>query len=202
MLTAAATPETFGPALLVLGVTGIATGLLRSSALIAHVGGVVATIGLWVTLAAHDVVFAELYAAPVALQLLAAGYAARHNVERRVGSWIAYAPGIALIVWAALAERFAGEGPLHSLIAGIVGVIAVVAGGRFRLSAPLVLGTATLVVVVARETFDTAVLIPHWAWLAAGGATLIGAAVAMERNDVGPIEAGKRVVDVMATHFE
>ena len=168
VLAAAATPETLGAALLVLGVTGVATGLARSSLLVAHIGGAVATLGLWVTLDAHDVVFAELYAAPVALQLLAAGYAARHNAERHVGSWIAYAPGIALIAWAALAERFAGEGPVHSLIAGIVGVIAVVAGGRFRLSAPLVLGTATLVVVVARETFD--VRGPHPALgLARGG---------------------------------
>ena len=202
VLAAAATPETFGPALLVLGVTGIATGLSRSSALVAHIGGGVATLGLWVTLGANDVVFAELYAAPVALQLLAAGYAARHNAERRVGSWIAYVPGIALIASAALAERFAGEGPVHSLIAGIVGVIAVVAGAgsgcrRRSCSVPRRWLSSS-----PASTFESAVLIPHWAWLAAGGVTLIGAAVAMERNDVGPIEAGKRVVDVMATHFE
>ncbi len=40
------------------------------------------------------------------------------------------------------------------------------------------------------------------AWLAAGGIVLIGAAVAMERNDVSPIEAGRRVVDVIGTNFD
>ena len=70
------------------------------------------------------------------------------------------------------------------------------------MAAPLIVGTATLVLVVGRESFDTAAGIPTWAWLATGGATLIGAAVSMERNDVSPVEAGRRVVDVLAAHFD
>ncbi|HVJ97064.1 MAG TPA: glycosyltransferase family 39 protein [Acidimicrobiia bacterium] len=35
-----------------------------------------------------------------------------------------------------------------------------------------------------------------------GGVALIGTAVAMERNDVSPVEAGKRLVDVMGAQFD
>jgi hypothetical protein len=44
--------------------------------------------------------------------------------------------------------------------------------------------------------------VPTWLWLAAGGGALIASAVAMERNDVSPVEAGRRVVDVLSANFD
>jgi hypothetical protein len=38
-------------------------------------------------------------------------------------------------------------------------------------------------------------------WLAAGGASLLAAAVAMERHGVGPVESGRRLVDVVNERF-
>jgi len=68
--------------------------------------------------------------------------------------------------------------------------------------APLLLGTGTLVAVVVREAVDSNAGVPTWAWPAVGGSALIGAAVAMERTDVTPIEAGRRVVDMVGSYFD
>jgi hypothetical protein len=60
----------------------------------------------------------------------------------------------------------------------------------------------TLLAVTLHETIDTAAGVPLGAWLATGGLALPGAAVAIERTDPTPVEAGRRVVDVFAEHFE
>lgn len=39
--------------------------------------------------------------------------------------------------------------------------------------------------------------VPTWAWLAAGGTLLVGAGLAMERHELGPVETGRRLVDVV-----
>jgi hypothetical protein len=199
---AANDPALLGPALIVTGALVLALGLFVERVAIVHIGGVVLSTGCWIVLATNGVVIAEAYVLPVALQLIGAGMWARHTERPAPSSWIAYAPATALLAATALGERIAGGSAWHSVFAGLVGVVAVVAGGSRRLVAPLLLGTATLVVVVGRESFDQAAGLPTWSWLAAGGATLIAAAVAMERRDLSPIEAGRRVVDVIGTNFE
>jgi hypothetical protein len=199
---AATNATSFGPALIITGVLALASGLVLEDGRLSHLGGAVATVGLWVTLGVRHVQVSELYVAPVALQLLLAGVVLRAGAVRRPSSWVAYGPAIALLAGSALAERIAGGSAWHSLVAGAVGVAAVAAGGSKRALAPLLLGTGTLVAVVARETLDSNAGVPTWAWLAAGGSALIGAAVAMERSDVSPIEAGRRVVDVLGSYFD
>jgi hypothetical protein len=202
LLGAMTTAETFGPALLVTGALVLGLGLTLDQPLAAYLGGAVATLGIWVTLGAHHVLVSEAYVAPVALELLIAGEIARRVSTRRPSSWVAYGPAIALLAGSALAERIAGGSAWHSVIAGAVGVAAVVVGGSRRALAPLLLGTAALIAVVLREVLDSGAGVPTWSWLAAGGAALLASAVAMERADVSPVEAGRRVVDVLAANFD
>jgi hypothetical protein len=199
---ASSDPAALGPALIVTGALVVAMGLVIERVAVVHLGGLVLSAGCWIVLATNGVVIAEAYVLPVALQLIGAGMWARHTERPAPSSWIAYAPAIALLAATAIGERIAGGTAWHSVFAGLVGVVAVVAGGSRRLVAPLLLGTATLVVVVGRESLDQAAGVPTWSWLAAGGATLIAAAVAMERRDLSPIEAGRRVVDVIGANFE
>jgi hypothetical protein len=182
-------------------VLAIAAGFVLDKLVVANAGGAVATVGIWVSLLAHGVVTSEAYVTPIAAQLIVVGMWMRHE-SRRSNSWVAYGPAIVLLTASAIVERISGGSAWHSLFAGAVATIAVIAGGSRRLAAPLVLGTAALVVVVGRESLDAAAGLPTWAWLAAGGSTLIGAAVAMERRDVSPVEAGRRIVDVVATNFQ
>jgi hypothetical protein len=202
LIGAATTAETFGPALLVTGALALGLGLTLDEPVVSYVGGAVATLGIWVTLGAHHVLVSEAYVAPVALELLIVGEIARRTSSRRPSSWVAYGPAIALLAGSALAERIAGGTAWHSVIAGAIGVAAVVVGGSRRALAPLLLGTAALIAVVLREVLDSGAGVPTWSWLAAGGAALLASAVAMERADVSPVEAGRRVVDVLAANFD
>jgi hypothetical protein len=43
--------------------------------------------------------------------------------------------------------------------------------------------------------------VPTWAWLALGGATLVGVGISMERAETGPFETGRRVVDAVGEQF-
>jgi hypothetical protein len=115
---------------------------------------------------------------------------------------VAYTPALALLGGAALVERIAGGGGVHALVAGAVGLAGVVAGGGRRLAGPLVTGTALLVAVTAHESLGTLATVPTWGWLAAGGSVLLAAGVALERRGgEGPVEAGRRLVDVVAERF-
>ena len=202
LIAATPTPETFGAALMIVGVLVLATGLVVEKNEVSFAGGGAATLGFWMVLGANHVMISELYLAPVAVMLLIGGALLRMNPATRPSSWVAYGPAIAMLAASGIAERIGGGSAYHSLFAGAVGVAAVAFGGWRRSLAPLLLGTATLVIVVAREAFDSGAGIPTWAWLAAGGVALIGSAVAMERNDVSPIEAGRRLVDVMGAQFD
>ena len=89
----------------------------------------------------------------------------------------------------------------HALVAGAVGIVAVAAGGWGRTAGPLVTGTAILVALTVHESLGTLAGVPTWAWLAAGGTVLLATGIALERTDTSPIEAGRRVVDVLAENF-
>jgi hypothetical protein len=194
--------ETAGPGVLIVGALGFGAALMVDDRKAMHVSAAIATVGIWMTLTAQQVTASEAFVAPVALHLLAIGLVLRAATDQRPSSWVAYGPAISLFAASALAERVGGGGAWHSLLAGAVGVVAVAAGGWKRASAPLLIGTATLVAVVVRETLDQSAGVPTWAWLAVGGSSLIAVAVAMERKDVSPVEAGRRIVDVMSTTFD
>lgn len=196
---AAARAATFADALLLLGGLAVAAGVVARRPALGFAGGAAAIAGIWVHLALTDVAATEAYVAPVAALLLVAGVLSRRN---GAGSWTAYAPAVALLGGSALVERMAGGGAGHALIAGAVGVAAVLAGGQRRLSGPLVLGTALLVALTGYESLAVTAGVPTWAWLAGAGTLLLAAGVAMERADTGPVETGRRLVDTMRDRFE
>lgn len=192
--------DAFGTALLIAGGIGVALALMTSTAWMGFTGGGVATIGIFVHLDQAGVAPSEPYVAPVALQLVLLGWHLRR--VRDLSSWSAYGPAVALLGGAALAERIAGGAGWHAVIAGAVGVSAVIAGGCFRLAAPLLLGTAVLVAVTVFESLSTLAGVPTWAWLGLGGAVLLGTGVGLERADTSPVEAGRRVAEVLAERFD
>jgi hypothetical protein len=166
------------------------------------VGGAITTIGIALHLSIDEVTATEPYLAPVALQLLALGIQLRRRSEDAPSSWIAFGPPITLLGAAALVERIDGGPTWHALVAGLVGVTAVAAGGWKRLAAPLFLGTGLLVAVTILETLHTLAGVPTWAWLAAGGSFLLLTGIALERSATSPTEAGRRLVDVVTERFE
>jgi len=51
------------------------------------------------------------------------------------------------------------------------------------------------------ESLTTLAGIPTWGWLAAGGSVLLATGVALERLATSPVEAGRRLVDVIEQRF-
>jgi hypothetical protein len=64
-----------------------------------------------------------------------------------------------------------------------------------------VLGTALLVVLAGHESLAVTAGVPTWAWLALGGTILLGTGIALERAQVGPLETGRRLVDVVQERY-
>jgi hypothetical protein len=185
----------FGTALLIGGGLGVGLGLLDRRPEVAFVGATVLVAGLEAHLAAGQVGVVEAYVAPVAALLLALGWFAGGS------SWVTDAPAIGLLGGAALLERLVGGTGGHAVLAGAVGVAAVAAGGRQRRSAPLLLGTGILAVLTITETLAWTAGVPTWAWLAVAGSVLLAVGIGLERAGTSPVEAGQRVVDVLATRF-
>ena len=185
--------------LIAMGGLGIVWAVRLDELDLALVGALLVIGGIWLHLVDHHIRISEPYLAPVALAMVAAGWQARRRVE--VSSWVAYGPAVALLGGAALVERIAGGGAGHALVAGGVGLVAVIVGGQRRLIAPLMLGTALLVALTVHESLAVTAGVPTWGWLALGGITLIAAGIAMERAESTPLETGRRVVDVVAERF-
>lgn len=190
----------FGVATLVVGAVVLTAGLVGRHTIVGHVGGGLLSLGTWVLLDDASVELIELYVAPVAAHLLGAGLVARKR-DPQLSSWIAYAPPILVLAVPALAERLGGAGGGHALVVGAVGVAAVVAGAFRRLGAPLVLGVLLLVSLTLYEALAVVASVPTWAWLALGGATLLGAGIALERSGTSPVAAGRKLVGGFTDRF-
>ena len=162
-------------------------------------GGLVMAVGFWMRLAAAGIDASEAYVLPVAVLLAVVGTKAL--AEGTASSWVAYGPAIALLGGTAFAERVQGGAGWHGIVAGTVGVAAVIAGGGRRLAAPLLLGTGLLVAIAGYESLAVTAQLPTWTWLAVGGSALLAAGVTMERHEVGPLETGRRLVDVVAERY-
>ncbi|HEV7758425.1 MAG TPA: hypothetical protein VGO78_05535, partial [Acidimicrobiales bacterium] len=192
-------PTALATDLLLVGGTLAAAGLVVNRSEPTTIGLGLATIGLWWHLQLAGVTAPEPYVLPVAVLLLVAGIHAQR--EHGVSSWLAHAPPVALLGATALQERLAGGAAWHALVAGLVGGAAVAAGGARRLAGPLLVGTLLVVATTVHETLGVTAALDTWVWLALGGLTLLAAGVAMERRGVGPVEAGRRLLDVIDERF-
>ncbi|MEV5070202.1 hypothetical protein MRBLMI12_001801 [Microbacterium sp. LMI12-1-1.1] len=128
----------------------------------------------------------ELVTVPAALGGIA--YGAR-TLRRRPESrtWPALGPGLALLLLPSLLYDFFGEAELWRIVAlGVVAVGLVVVGAVFALQAPLVLGSAVVLVHGIAQLWPwistSYVAVPWWLWLGIGGAVLIFIAARYERR--------------------
>jgi len=185
-------------AVIVVGGIGLAAAIAGGRLDGVFLAGAVITGGTWLRLADGGIGASEPYLLPVTVLLLIAGLRAR---SIGTSSWIAYGPLVGLLGGSALLERMAGGAGWHGIVAGAVGVVAVGAGGARRLAAPLLLGSGLLVTLVGYETLAITSSLPTWVWLAAGGIVLLSAGVMMERNEVGPLESGRRLVDTVTDRY-
>jgi hypothetical protein len=196
---AAAEPAAFASAVMLAGALVCFGGLLTGRSSLAHAGAAVATLGLFGHLQLAGLEASEWYLTPVGAQMLIVGWQLRR--AGRASSWVAYAPTILFLGGTAFVERTAGGSAGHALYAGAVGAAAVAIGGWRRLAAPLMVGTALLVAVSTHESLSSLASIATWMWFAVGGVALVAVGVGLERQDQSPVEAGRRLVEVLGERF-
>ncbi len=192
-------PSTGATALLVVGGLLVLAALLWGAPLAAGVGGTTMAVGYWWHLDQAAIDAADALVVPVVAGLGVVGLLAERR--RSTSSWFTLTPPLALLGVAALSERVDGGAAVHGVVAGAVGVLAVLVGGRQRALGPLVTGAALLVALTVYETVAVTAGVPTWGWLALGGALLLGAGMALDRADTGPVEAGRHLREVVGATF-
>ncbi|MET9341690.1 hypothetical protein [Nonomuraea sp. NPDC003804] len=135
--------------------------------------------------AAFEVRVVEAYTLPFAVLLLVAGWWGARG--RALSSWPVYGPGLALAFGPSLVQAAT---PLRALLLGTAALAVTLAGARWRLQAPTVMGALTVAVVAVRELApwiaDLFGVVPRWVPMALGGLLLVvvGATYEARKRDV------------------
>jgi hypothetical protein len=128
-------------------------------------------------LAAAGVSAPEPYTVPAAAIATAAGLAYSRR-RGRESSWVAYGPGLAILLLPSLAGSLPDDGWLRPLLLGVVATAITLAGARARLQAPLAIGAGVAVLdaghALASVVGHLAGLVPGWVPIAVSGAVLLG----------------------------
>ncbi len=135
--------------------------------------------------ASYGVRAVEAYTLPFAVLLLAAGWWRARGKE--LSSWPVYAPGLALAFGPSLVQEAT---PLRALLLGAAALVVTLAGARWRLQAPTVMGGVTVAIVAVRELApwiaDLFGVVPRWVPMALGGLLLVvvGATYEARKRDM------------------
>ena len=167
----------------VAGITslGVATRADRRPAL--WPGLALCYVAWCIGLAAKGVSLPEPYTVPAALTAIAAGAMVSRR-EPRPHSWLAYGPGLALLLLPSLVMAWAGTGWIRPVMVGLASIAIAVLGARTRRQAPLLAGTAVAVLAALRGLAPDVTQLMHelpgWVPAAAGGAVLLWAGATYE----------------------
>ncbi len=149
---------------------------------------------VWAWLAVTGVHAPEPYAAPAAAVALAFGWQrSRHGAL--TSSWAAYGAGLGLLLIPSLVMAWQDQGWVRPLLLGLVAAAVMLAGGRARLQAPLLIGGTVAVLDAGRELADPVIrlagILPGWVPFAVIGAVLLatGATYEARMRDVARIRA-------------
>lgn len=183
-------PERVWIALAVGGGAAVLTGALPGAArfrrTVSGAGVVLLFAAYWAGLGTAGVEAVEAYTLPPGVALLAGGWWQRREAECAPRSWPAFGPGLVLVLLPSLPLAVSGDEPVRPALLGAAALACLVAGARFRLQAPLVLGAGTLAVVGVFQLSDPVLAaydaLPRWAVLAGAGVVLIVLGAGYERR--------------------
>jgi hypothetical protein len=169
-------------ACLTLAVPVFAIAALRLERMQAYgVAAVAAALGAtWARLAAAQVTVVEAYTLPAAAVALAAGYVTWKRGPGR--SWLALGPAIVIALGPTLDLAIKQNDSARSILVAAGALAVILFGAWKRLQAPLVLGSAALL-ILAIDTFGPAAArLPRWVPLAIAGVLLMWVGARFERS--------------------
>jgi hypothetical protein len=119
-----------------------------------------------------------------AVVLLPIGFAARRQrlSSRALSSWLAYGPGIALMLLPSTAIAITQSGVTRPACLAAVAIATVVAGVRWRLQAPIELGAVTLTILALDAAWPLLSEEPKWLTAGIAGLVLLWLGATAERR--------------------
>ncbi|MFE0823388.1 SCO7613 C-terminal domain-containing membrane protein [Streptomyces sp. NPDC058847] len=167
------------------GVVTAGTALRPMRRRAGHAAAALFLLAAWVRLAAWDVTTPEAYTLPVTVAALAVGHLTRRR-DPAVSSWVAYAAGPAVTLVPSLLAMWGDPHWLRPLLLGTAALAMALAGARFRLQAPLVLGGCALALVALHElapyVAQAVGALPRWAPPALAGLALLALGATYEQR--------------------
>ncbi|MFG3251698.1 SCO7613 C-terminal domain-containing membrane protein [Streptomyces sp. NPDC048187] len=169
-------PPALALALSVCGVVAAGTALRPDRRTAGWAAAVLFLLAAWVRLAAWDVVVPEAYTLPVTVPALVVGLLRRRR-DTAVSSWTAYGAGLSVTLVPSLLAAWDDRYWLRPLLLGVAALAVTLAGARYRLQAPLVVGAGVLALVTLHELAPYLVQVvgalPRWAPPALAGLALL-----------------------------
>ncbi|GGZ62521.1 hypothetical protein GCM10010387_64950 [Streptomyces inusitatus] len=151
----------------------------------APVAVVLWVLAAWARLYASDVVTPEAYTLPVTLPALAVG-ALRRRGDPSASSWTAYGPGLAVTLAPSLVAAWGDAHWVRPLLLGLAALAVTLAGARWRLRAPLLIGGVVLALDALHELAPYVVqavgALPRWAPPALAGLLLLAVGATYEQR--------------------
>ena len=126
----------------------------------------------WAWLAVFDVRVAEAYTVPAAAVALLAGATARRRMVA-ADSWTAFGPGLTVGLLPSVVLVLGEGGLARPLVVTAAALAVLLAGARYRLQAPMVLGAGALLVVGLDALWPVAARVPRWAAIGTVGLLLL-----------------------------
>ncbi|PSK87386.1 hypothetical protein CLV63_13241 [Murinocardiopsis flavida] len=185
-LTGSGRGELTAVALAALGVIALTSAPRAGRRWLGAAGGALLLAAIWVFLSAQQVTAPEPYAVVPALAALAAGWEWRRR-RPGTGTWRAYGPGLALLLVPSLAmAQFVDPAAWRVGLLAAVSLAVALAGARWRLQSPLLIGGGTLLLVAAKSFgppiwYEVAAL-PNWIPTAVVGIVLIAVGARYEQR--------------------
>jgi len=168
-------------ALLAGGLAAAVVAIRADRHVVGWASGVLLTLSSWVRLLMEDVTAPEAYTSGPALALIAVGYLRRRR-EPGLSSWRAYAAGLTLGLVPSLLAATDDAGLLRPTLLGLAAFAVVLLGARWRLQAPLLIGSVVLGVDVVIQIRPYAAALPNWVIIGAAGLMLLVLGATYERR--------------------
>ncbi|WP_424536542.1 SCO7613 C-terminal domain-containing membrane protein [Sphaerisporangium viridialbum] len=153
-----------------------------------YTGTALLLLASWLRLWAGEVTVVEAYTVPCSLVLLGFGWWRRRSTH--VSSWAAYGAGLSSTMLPSLVAVYADTEWRRSMVLGVLALAVLLAGARFRLQAPTMIGGVVLAGVAVRElapyVSEMLLAVPRWVPIAVGGLLLVvlGATYEARKRDL------------------
>jgi hypothetical protein len=153
-------------------------------------GALLCSAATWTWLWVAGVGAPEPYTDPIAVVALYAGWQKRRS-DPTTSSTVAYGPGLVGLLLPSLLFALREPGLTRPLLLAGLSTGVVVLGAQHRLRAPLVLGSASLVLTALRLLAPYQALVPRWLEVGTAGALLLalGATYEQRRRDLHQLRA-------------